>query len=122
MGRRRGEGFRPRVVCELHDYPAFQFCSLVSAMSYRRCNSSKTWWQAALLAFALATFSPLAIGQTMGSPQVVGDPTFNESVSPIDMAAEADSQRVHLYNEVRILALGLGFIAGCVFFNRIRFV
>jgi hypothetical protein len=91
-------------------------------MSFRRCCSCKAWWQAAFVALALAAVSSVAIGQTLDSPQVVQDPTFNESVSPIDMAAEADSQRVHLYNEVRIVSLGLGFIAGCVFFNRIRFV
>ena len=95
---------------------------MVSFMSYRCCRSRKAWWQAAVLALALASVSSVAVAQGMDSPQTVGDPTFNESVSPIDMAAEADSQRVHLFNEVRMVSLGLGFIAGCVFFNRIRFV
>jgi hypothetical protein len=91
-------------------------------MSYRRCCFGKAWWQAALLGLALAAFSSVAVAQSMDSPQVVGDPTYPESASPIDPLLEADSERVHLINEVRIVALGLGFIAGCVFFNRIRIV
>ena len=91
-------------------------------MSYRWRYSCKGWWQAALLALALASFSSLGVAQTTDSPQVVGDPTYPESVSPIDPLLEADSARVHLFNEVRMVALGLGFVAGCVFFNRIRFI